>query len=80
MSFDDFNGVSGHIIQLNKGDSNQTHIISINQDQHCEIAFPPSLSSVVFNPLRSFNPTLQFSSMIPWKKRVVVVRDTCIDV
>ena len=34
---DDYVGGSGQIIQFNTGDTNQTHIIIITQDQICEI-------------------------------------------
>ena len=36
VSFDDFGRVSGQTIQFNTGDTNQTHAISITQDQLCE--------------------------------------------
>ena len=58
VSFDDFNGVSGQIVQFNKGDSNQTHIISINQDQHCEIEYFNSTITLIsgIQPIEVIQP------------------------
>ena len=36
VSPDDYQSVSGQIIQFNTGDSSKTHIININNDQLCE--------------------------------------------
>ena len=45
MSPDDYGGVSGQFIQFNTGDTNQTHTITITQDDICEVEF--FLSTIV---------------------------------
>ena len=58
VSPDDYGGVSAQIVQFNTGDTNQTHTITINQDNSCEVEF--FLTTVVLisgiQPIEAFQP------------------------
>ena len=47
VSPDDYNAVTGDIIEFNIGDTRQTHTITINQDEICEDERLESLFSII---------------------------------